>query len=299
MTPPAPAVNTTQSYRQGNSILIKRKLDEFKERASESGNERTKCNPRATAMHRDEDYTRRRAVLERLMITQQLAREANNRLLEAFGVQRAEQVQGELSEWQENLDVVLRGYESACAYFQQENGPGYGTFIHHAQSASIITSVPVRYFDLLRWFQHALVYSLDALKHVAHYYYKESELLVELHGVRKSLDHRSIQPAPEIDQAAAALSVGVGADMEDLGFGLEDSAKVHLLTVGSYVPQAFNDEAEEVEYIRAAFNMHIVRLEHEHSHLFRYPFKQPFGHSLDYSTLAFIRNVLACYFTPS
>jgi hypothetical protein len=65
--------------------------------------------------------------------------------------------------------------------------------------------------------------------------------------------------------------------------------------VGSPRPPDFNTEKEQRKYVRAAFRIHKIRLEHEASDKLLYPAVRDFKQSLDYSSLAFIKNLLLRY----
>jgi hypothetical protein len=84
--------------------------------------------------------------------------------------------------------------------------------------------------------------------------------------------------------------------MDSLGYGLETSPNDHIRTISDCGPvPAFSGQREEAAFLRAAFELRKVRLEHESSKKLRFPEIRPFRRSLDYSALIFIQNIVVLY----
>jgi hypothetical protein len=80
------------------------------------------------------------------------------------------------------------------------------------------------------------------------------------------------------------------------GYGLETHSELHGVTISNYSPFLFKDDEDEAQFVRAAFDLRKVRLEHEGYGRLRYPHVRQFKHSIDYAVLSFILVVGSEYF---
>ena len=134
---------------------------------------------------------------------------------------------------------------------------------------------------------------------IAQYYHKEARLRIDLNMYERLAGGGIDRPSAEEQEAAAGTSIDEDATIEVVGFGLEIDPERHLVTVGEYNPPPFANDADEVKYVRAALVIHKTRLEHEDGEDFRFPVKDDFEHTLDYSTLVFIKALLSQYIDAS
>ena len=236
--------------------------------------------------------------------------------------QRANRISQKLLQHCKKLEPLEAGWESALQRFYVEDKRGFAAFALHGFHASVVNAWPVRFLDHLRWYKHVPQYVRVALDATAHYYHNECALRLRLNGHERSggswvgrlgeeeevgatygwfpidaqgnrLVNRNAQDGNE---GSIPLPDIIPPGMESLGYGLDTSPRDHIRTISDCGPvPAFSGQREEVAFLRAAFELRKVRLEHESSKKLRFPEVRPFPRSLDHSFLVFIQRVLVLY----
>ena len=237
--------------------------------------------------------------------------------------QRAERESKKLRQHLKKLEPLEAAWESALQRFYVEDKPGFAAFAFHAFHASVVNAWPVRFFDHLRWYKHVPQYVRVALNAMAHYYHNECSIRVQLNRYEQTAGSWAGQLGEEeevgatygwfpIDEQGNQITNRnapgdsnedsipqpdiIPPGIESLGYGLDTSPRDHIRTTRDCGPvPAFSGQREEVAFLRAAFELRKVRLEHESSKKLRFPEVRPFPRSLDHSFLVFIQRVLVLY----
>ena len=203
----------------------------------------------------------------------------------------ANETAGELYDVYASFDRIQKRYEDALTRFQREHKDHYDLFAQHCANAKIVTSMNVRFFDVVRWYQAIPGYLTNALEKLSRYHHQEIKL-------QTKLEARELKAGSWRDPLDSNISYVANMDKKG-DFGFEKDFGDLVNSIASYNPPRGVEGFDEAKYLKASFEVRKVRYEHEPTEGALRFVGRDIEKSLDAATCRFVDSVQAYYSGPT